>query len=85
VIGVAQAIAARGNSILLLEQNSIANGTSSRSSKLIHGGLRYLESVQLSLVRESLQERSLLLQLAPELVKLVPFHISVYSTNRHKT
>jgi len=76
--GVAQAAAAAGYSVLVLEQSSVAAGTSSKSSKLIHGGLRYLESFQLSLVRESLQERALLLELAPDLVKRVPMHIPVY-------
>ena len=80
--GIAQAAAARGHSVLLLEQHSPAFGTSSRSSKLIHGGLRYLESGQLALVRECLRERELLLKLAPELVRLVPFYIPVY---RHTT
>lgn len=82
--GVAQAVAACGKSVLLLEQNAIASGTSSRSSKLIHGGLRYLETAQLSLVRECLTERRLLLQNAPELVKLVPFYIPVYDSASRK-
>ena len=51
--GVAQAAAAAGYSVLILEKNTVASGTSSRSSKLIHGGLRYLESYQFSLVRKS--------------------------------
>src|SRR5690606_6182914 len=76
--GVAQAAAAAGYSVLVLEQTAIAAGTSSKSSKLIHGGLRYLESAQFSLVRESLRERALLLKLAPELVKLRALHIPVY-------
>lgn len=76
--GVAQAAAAAGYSVLVLEQTSIAAGTSSRSSKLIHGGLRYLESAQFGLVRESLQERALLLRLAPDLVRLQSLHIPVY-------
>jgi glycerol-3-phosphate dehydrogenase len=76
--GVAQAAAARGHSVLVLEQRAIAHGSSSRSSKLIHGGLRYLESAQLALVHECLHERDLLLRLAPELVRMVPFHIPVY-------
>jgi glycerol-3-phosphate dehydrogenase len=81
--GVAQAVAACNKSVLLLEQSSIASGTSSASSKLIHGGLRYLETAQFSLVRECLTERRLLLQNAPELVKLVPFYFPVYgSTSR---
>lgn len=76
--GVAQAAAAAGHRVLVLEQNGLASGTSSRSSKLIHGGLRYLESGQFSLVRECLRERTLLLRLAPSLVRLRPFHIPVY-------
>ncbi|GGY68809.1 FAD-dependent oxidoreductase [Cellvibrio zantedeschiae] len=76
--GVAQAAAAAGYTVLVLEQSSPAAGTSSKSSKLIHGGLRYLESAQFGLVRESLHERALLLKLAPELVKLQPLHIPVY-------
>lgn len=76
--GVAQAAAAGGYTTLVLERDSLACGTSSRSSKLIHGGLRYLETAQFSLVRECLRERSLLLKLAPHLVKLHPFFIPVY-------
>ena len=53
-VGVAQAGAAAGHQVLLLEQDEFAAGTSSRSSKLIHGGLRYLETAQFGLVRESL-------------------------------
>lgn len=76
--GLAQAAAAAGCRVLLLEKSHPASGTSSRSSKLIHGGLRYLETAQFSLVRESLHERKLLLQNAPDLVKLVPFYIPIY-------
>ena len=77
-VGVAQAAAAQGYTALVLEQTALAAGTSSRSSKLIHGGLRYLESAQFSLVRECLRERSLLLKLAPELVRLRPFYLPIY-------
>jgi len=76
--GVAQAASAKGLSVMVLEQTGIASGTSSRSSKLIHGGLRYLESGEFSLVREWLQERALLLKLAPHLVELKHFYIPVY-------
>jgi glycerol-3-phosphate dehydrogenase len=76
--GVAQAAAAAGQRTLLLEEREPAFGTSSRSSKLIHGGLRYLETAQLGLVRESLAERAILLRIAPRLVRLVPFHIPIY-------
>lgn len=76
--GVAQAAAAKGQRTLLLEAREPAAGTSSRSSKLIHGGLRYLESLHLGLVAESLKEREILLEIAPHLVRLVDFHIPVY-------
>src|SRR6476619_4671232 len=63
-----------GLSTGLLEQRDLASGTSSRSSKLVHGGLRYLEMLDFGLVREVLQERGLLLtRLAPHLVRPVPF------------
>lgn len=80
--GTAQAAAAAGFETLLLEQTEPAAGTSSRSSKLIHGGLRYLETGQWGLVRESLQERRILLQNAPDLVRLVPFFVPVYPESR---
>ena len=82
--GMAQAAAAAGHSVLLLEQTAIASGTSSRSSKLIHGGLRYLETGQFHLVRESLRERTLLLELAPELVHLRRFYVPIYRATRRR-
>jgi glycerol-3-phosphate dehydrogenase len=83
--GVAQAAAAAGYSVLVLEQyNEAAKGSSSRSSKLIHGGLRYLESGEFHLVRECLRERARLLRNAPHLVKLVPFYIPVYQNTRRR-
>jgi glycerol-3-phosphate dehydrogenase len=75
--GILQAAAARGHAALGLEARGVAAGTSSRSSKLIHGGLRYLETGQLGLVRESLRERRTLLRIAPHLVRLEDFHIPV--------
>ncbi len=81
-VGIAQAVAAAGHSVLVLEQEALAAGSSSRSSKLIHGGLRYLESGQFKLVRESLQERAILLRLAPELVRLQKFLIPIYAHSR---
>ncbi len=82
-VGVAQAAAARGYKTVLLEQyDHLAEGTSSRSSKLIHGGLRYLEQFEISLVRECLVERSVLLKNAPELVKLTPVYIPVYKSSK---
>ena len=80
-VGVAQAAAAAGYSVKLFERRGLASGTSSRSSKLIHGGLRYLESAQFSMVRESLHERRLLLKLAPDLVHLRRF-LSPYTRRR---
>ncbi|APE33357.1 glycerol-3-phosphate dehydrogenase [Nocardia mangyaensis] len=72
--GAALDAAARGLSVTLVEARDFAAGTSSRSSKLIHGGLRYLEQLDFALVREALKERGLLLDtLAPHLVRPVPF------------
>ena len=72
--GIALDAATRGLEVGLVEQRDFASGTSSRSSKLIHGGLRYLEQLNFSLVREALQERGLLLErLAPHLIRPVPF------------
>ncbi|HET9896736.1 MAG TPA: glycerol-3-phosphate dehydrogenase/oxidase [Streptosporangiaceae bacterium] len=72
--GVALDAATRGLSVGLAEARDFGSGTSSRSSKLIHGGLRYLEQLDFSLVREALTERSLLLQrIAPHLIKPVSF------------
>ena len=72
--GAALDAATRGLSTALVEARDFASGTSSRSSKLIHGGLRYLEQKEFALVREALRERSLMLNvLAPHLVRPVPF------------
>src|SRR5215475_14100470 len=72
--GVALDAATRGLSVALVEKRDFGSGTSSRSSKLIHGGLRYLEQRDFSLVREALHERALLLDtLAPHLVETIPF------------
>jgi len=77
--GVAQAAAAAGYKVIVFEQTAIASGTSSKSSKLIHGGLRYLETGQFKLVRKTLLERERLIKLAPTLVKPVKFYIPIYS------
>jgi len=82
--GVAQAAAAAGYRVLVLERTGIAAATSSQSSKLIHGGLRYLETGQFRLVRESLRERALLLKLAPDLVKLTPFYLPIYRQSHRR-
>src|SRR5438445_13101829 len=76
VVGAGTALDAvtRGLAVGLVEARDWASGTSSRSSKLIHGGLRYLEMLDFALVREALKERGLLIErLAPHLVKPVPF------------
>ena len=78
--GVLQATVAAGHSALLIEKSALASGTSSRSSKFIHGGLRYLESGQFALVRESLHERAVHLRIAPDLVSSNRF--SFRSTRR---
>ncbi len=76
--GILLDAASRGLNAALVERDDFAAGTSSRSSRLIHGGLRYLEQFQIGLVREALRERSLLLKLAPHLVRLEPFLFPVY-------
>lgn len=82
---VAHAAASRGYRIVVLEQyDGPARGTSSKSSKLIHGGLRYLESGQFRLVRECLVERERLLDEQPDLVRLIPFNIPVYPHTRRR-
>src|SRR5437588_1228004 len=67
--GVALDAASRGYSVALVERGDFACGTSSRSSKLVHGGLRYLQNFDIGLVREALLERQLLVKLAPHLVR----------------
>ncbi|WP_269570261.1 FAD-dependent oxidoreductase [Legionella tunisiensis] len=71
--GIAADAAMRGLSVILLEKGDLASKTSSSSSKLIHGGLRYLEYYDFSLVKKALHERQLLLSLAPHLVYPLPF------------
>ena len=77
-LGAAVDSASRGFKTLLLEQHDFAKGTSSRSTKLIHGGLRYLQQGNLSLVIEALRERGLLCQNAPHLVHPLPFLVPSY-------
>jgi glycerol-3-phosphate dehydrogenase len=80
--GVALDAASRGYSVALVERADFAAGTSSRSSKLIHGGLRYLQNFDLGLVREALLERSLLVELAPHLVKPLPLLVPSFEGKR---
>src|SRR5450756_1877548 len=76
--GVAIDAASRGYDVLLLEQSDFGKGTSSRSTKLVHGGVRYLEQGNLSVVMEALKERGLLLQNAPHLVRNLGFVVPNY-------
>lgn len=76
--GIARDAAMRGLKVLLLDKGDLASGTTSWSTRLIHGGLRYLEHGEVGLVRESLQERERLLRIAPHLVKPLPLLIPVY-------
>lgn len=71
--GIARDAAGRGLSVLLLEQGDLAAGTSSASSKLIHGGIRYLEQFDFKLVRESLKERDIILNIAPHISRPLRF------------
>ena len=80
--GVALDAASRGYSVALVEKGDYARGTSSRSSKLIHGGLRYLQTFDLGLVREALLERRLLAALAPHLVRPLPFVVPAFDGAR---
>ena len=78
-VSVALDSASRGYTTALLERGDFASGTSSRSTKLIHGGVRYLRQGHLGLVRESLRERRLLMQNAPHLVHALPILVPTYS------
>jgi glycerol-3-phosphate dehydrogenase len=78
-VGIAVDAAARGYSVVLLEQSDFGKGTSSRSTKLVHGGVRYLQQGNISLVMEALKERGLLLQNAPHLVHDLQFIVPNYA------
>ena len=80
--GLALDAALRGLRVALVEKRDFAAGTSSRSTKLIHGGLRYLEHFDLALVREGLRERAILAKTAPRLARPFPFVIPIYKNSR---
>ena len=80
--GVALDAATRGFSVALVERGDFSCGTSSRSSKMVHGGLRYLQNFDLGLVREALVERQLMVRLAPHLVKPLPFLVPAFEGAR---
>src|SRR6476659_2260837 len=78
-VGVALDAATRGLRVALVERDDFASGTSSKSSKLVHGGLRYLQQGEVRLVYEALHERQRLRRNAPHLVRVLPFVIPVLS------
>jgi glycerol-3-phosphate dehydrogenase len=76
--GIARDAAMRGLKVLLIDKGDVGGGTSAASTRLIHGGLRYLEHFEFGLVRESLRERETLLRIAPHLVRPLPITIPIY-------
>jgi glycerol-3-phosphate dehydrogenase len=82
-VAIARECARAGHGVLLLEQNDFASGTTSRSTRIIHGGLRYLQYAEITLVRESLRERDRLLRERPNLVKPLRFVLAVNGEDGH--
>lgn len=80
--GVARDAASRGMKVALVEMHDFAEGTSSRSSKLIHGGIRYLENLEFGLVFEALSERTKLFTIAPHLVHPLRFVLPIFKSSR---
>src|SRR5215216_1830176 len=80
--GIARDAAMRGLKVLLVDKSDVGSGTTSASTRLIHGGLRYLEHFEFGLVRESLRERETLLKIAPHLVRPLPITIPIYKQGR---
>jgi glycerol-3-phosphate dehydrogenase len=80
--GIARDAAMRGLRVLLVDKGDVGGGTSAASTRLIHGGLRYLEHFEFGLVRESLKERETLLRIAPHLVRPLPITIPIYKHGR---
>ena len=80
--GIARDAALRGLKVLIVDQGDFASGTSSKSTKLVHGGIRYLENYEFKLVWEACHERKILTQIAPHLVTPVPFVIPVYQGDK---
>ncbi len=81
-VAIAKALSHLKKSVLVLEKNHIAAGASSNSSRLIHGGLRYLETYEFSLVKEALHDQKYLLDTYPELVRLIPFYLPIYKNSK---
>jgi glycerol-3-phosphate dehydrogenase len=84
-VAIARDAAMRGLRVLVIDKGDIGSGTTSWSTRLIHGGLRYLEHAEVGLVRESLRERERLLQNAPHLVKPMPMIIPIYAGSKRGT
>jgi glycerol-3-phosphate dehydrogenase len=80
--GIARDATLRGLSVLLVDKGDVGAGTTSRSTRLVHGGLRYLERLELPLVRESLRERQVLLHIAPHLVHPLSFLLPIYERQK---
>lgn len=80
--GIARDAAMRGLKVLLVDKGDLGAGTTSASTRLIHGGLRYLEHFEFGLVRESLREREILLRIAPHLVRPLPITIPIYKQGK---
>src|ERR1041385_7908945 len=80
--GIARDAAMRGLKVLLIDKGDVGGGTSAASTRLIHGGLRYLEHFEFGLVRESLRERETLLRIAPHLVRPLPITIPIYKHSK---
>src|SRR5690349_4464687 len=81
--GIARDAALRGFDVALVEKEDLGAGTSSKSSKLVHGGLRYLEHAEFKLVFEGVNERALLQKRAPHLVRPMPFLVPAYKESKH--
>lgn len=82
--GIARDAAMRGLKVLILDKGDVGSGTSSWSTRLIHGGLRYLEHFDFGLVRESLRERETLLKIAPHLIRPLPITIPLYKQSKRR-
>ena len=82
--GIARDASGRLMKVALFEKGEFASGTSSKSSKLIHGGIRYLERLEIGLVLESLKERAILFEIAPHLVSPLSFVVPVYKGSPHR-
>src|SRR5512140_2393036 len=83
-VAIARECAQWSKRTLLVEQNDFSSGTTSRSTRIIHGGLRYLEHGELGLVRESLRERERMLRSYPHLVRPMRFVLAIPKDSRHK-